>query len=313
MITAVLVLARAVHIGSAMLLVALPFFMLVILRPGLEAEQSEGYSEFCGRIIQTLWLAFILEAISGLVWFWFVTAQMSDQSPWGVLDAADLNTVLWRTQFGQLWMGRAVIGVALGVALAFASRRGIAGQPLLSRAYPSVLITGSVMLVTVAWAGHAASGIHYYGLHLIADTLHLLIGAVWPVGLIPMGGFLWCLQQEGKPVLSGHEADALRRFSNASVFAVLVLIATGIINGWLMVGSWNALVTTPYGELLLFKVSVVAIMIGLGGFNRFCLVPRMEVEPNAHRTLRGTVFAESGLAAVVLLIIGTMGMTAPPS
>jgi putative copper resistance protein D len=238
---------------------------------------------------------------------------MSDQSPWQLLDATDLRAALWQTQFGQLWIWRAGIGVALAAALCFVSRNSVVGQPLPSRSYQFVLVTGIVLLVTLAWAGHAASGIHYYALHLGADMVHLLIGAIWPLGLIPMGGFLWDLHKGNRLVLLEREVDALHSFSKTSLFAVLVLIATGIVNGWLMIGSWNALATTTYGQLLLVKVAVVGLMIGLGGFNRFYLLPRIQVKPTSLRILSRTIFAESGLAAVVLLIVGTMGMTAPPS
>ena len=313
MTTAVLVLARTLHIGSAMMLVALPFFILITLRPAFITEAVPAYSSFCATVVRWLWLAWIVEALSGLIWFWFVTAQMSDQSPWQLLDTADLSAALWQTQFGQLWIWRAGMGVFLGVALCVISRMSVAGQPIPSRSYKFILVTGIVLLVTLAWAGHAASGIHYYTLHLVADMLHLLIGAIWPLGLIPMGGFLWYLHKENQPALSDREIKSVHRFSKISLIAVVVLVTTGIINGWLMIGSWTALATTTYGQLLLVKVAVVALMIGLGGFNRFYILPRIQAEPTSLRNLRRTIFAESSLAAVVLLLVGTMGMTAPPS
>jgi putative copper resistance protein D len=313
MTTAVLVLARTLHIGSAMMLVALPYFMLVILKPIFAADTVESYKSFCRGVIRWLWVALILEAVSGFVWFWFVTAQMSDQSPWGILDEADLSAVLWQTQFGQLWLGRAAVGVALGVALCFVSRKKARASLQPSRLNWLVLATSGVLLITLAWAGHGASGIHYHVLHLVADTLHLLIGAIWPMGLIPMVCFLWYIHRGNQIVPADREIQVLQRFSQISLVAVLIIVVTGIINGWLMVGSWDALVTTTYGRLLLGKVVVVGIMIGLGAFNRLYLLPRMQADSILFRTLRRTILAESGLALVVLFIVGTMGMTAPPS
>lgn len=312
MIAAVLVLARTVHIGSAMLLVALPFFMLVILQPGLGAERGEGYSMFCRKIIKGLWLAFILEALSGLVWFWFVAAQMSDQSPWRILDSADLNAVLWQTQFGQLWLARAAIGVLLGVVLYFVSRRKSQPRPVI---YPSnwlALAVSSILLATLAWAGHAVAGIHYHALHLAADILHLLLGSIWPIGLIPLGWFLWDAHQRNQPSLEDSEIGTLKRFSQFSLIAVLLLLITGFINGWLMIGSWNALFTTNYGLLLLIKVLAVMVMISLGAYNRLYLLPRIQEGRWFLLSLRRTVFAESLLALVVVSIVGIMGTTSPP-
>lgn len=313
MTTAILVLARTLHIGSAMILFTLPYFMLVILRPVLALDTVENYASFCQRITKVFWVALILEAISGGVWFWFVTAQMSGQSPWSILDAADLNTVLWQTQFGQLWLGRAVIGGALGVALYLVWQRKTLSPPRPSLLNGLVLTLSGCLLISLAWTGHAAAGIHHHVLHLLADTLHLLIGSIWPMGLIPLGCFLCHINRRNQTLPADREIGALQRFSRISLIAVLILVVTGFINGWLMVGSWEALVTTTYGRLLLGKVSVVGIMICLGAINRFYLMPHMRDEAFLFRTLRKTVLAESCLALVVLLIVGTMGMTAPPS
>ena len=295
------------------MLVALPYFRLVTVGPVLAADTGESHSSFCQKMTKWLWVALILEAVSGAAWFWLTAAQMSDQSPWGMLDPAVLNTVLWQTQFGQLWLGRTVIGVVLGVALYFVSRTKSASRPRPSFLNWLVLGISGVLLISLAWAGHAAAGIHHHGLHLLADTLHLLIGSIWPMGLIPLASFLRHLDRRRQTLSADCEIKALQRFSNMSLGAVLILVATGFINGWLMVGSWEALVTTTYGRLLLGKVLVVAIMIGLGAFNRLCLLPHLQAAPVKFQTLRRTILAESGLALVVLMIVGMMGMTSPPS
>ena len=313
MTTAVLVLARTLHIGSAMMLFALPYFMLVILGPAFIADTVKSYNLFCRGVIKWLWVALLLEAVSGFVWFWFVTAQMSGQSPWAILDSADLNTVLWQTQFGLLWLGRAAIGFALGVALYFASRKKALMSLKPSLLNWLVLALSGVLLITLAWAGHAAAGIHFRVLHLVADTLHLLIGAIWPMGQIPMAYLLWHIHKGNQFLPADREVKALQRFSQISLLAVLILIVTGIINGLLMLSSWEALVTTMYGRLLLGKVFIVAIMLGLGAINRFYLLPRMQADSILFLTFRRTILVESGLALVVLFIVGIMGMTPSPS
>ena len=313
MTTVVLVLARAFHIGSAMMLVALPFFILVIMAPVQGADSTANYNSLYQRMIKWLWGALILETLSGFIWFWFVTAQMSDQSPWGILDAADLNTVLWQTQFGQLWLGRAAIGIALGLALYFASRKQDRMPPKSFLLDWLILIISGVLLITLAWAGHAAAGIHFHVLHLFADTLHLLIGAIWPIGLIPMVFFLSFIRGGNQIVPSHFEIKVVQRFSRVSFLAVCALVTTGLVNGWLMIGTWSALVTTTYGWLLLGKVLVVVIMIGLGAINRLYLIPRLETAPTLAGTLQRIVLIESILAALVLSIVAMMGMTSPPS
>lgn len=304
MTTAVFILVRTLHFGSAMMLFTLPYFMRVILRPYLSAKPVESYPSFCQKLMTWLWVAFILEAVSGVMWFWFVAAQMSDRSPWGILASIDLNTVLWQTPFGRLWLARAAIGVGLGVALYSVSRRKTLVSPGSSIFNWLVVAASGCLLTTLAWAGHAAAGFHHQILHLLADTPHLLVGAIWPTGLIPMAYFLWYVHRGDQPLPADREVETLQRFSQTSLIAVLLLMVTGTINGWLMIGSWENLVTTTNGQLLLGKILVVGIMIAMGAFNRLHLMPRIHEVPIMFRTLRKTIVAESCLGLIVLFIVG---------
>jgi putative copper resistance protein D len=299
--------------GSAMILVALPYFVLAILNPVLGSDQVGSYSLFNRTLTRWLWIALMLEALSGVVWFWVVTAQMSDQSPWTFLDGADLKAALGQTQFGQLWLCRSALGVALAGTLFFVSRKTSPFSPKNPASIWLLLAISGSLLVTLAWAGHGASGIHHHALHLGADILHLLIGSVWPIGLIPLGLFLRHTRAPAQVSPENSAVKVLLRFSQASVIAVLLITATGLINGWLMIGNWTALVTTTYGVLLSVKVLAVVLMVALGAYNRLYLLPRTQEGAPIFRSLRRTILLESCLALVVLLIVGMMGMTPPPS
>ena len=303
MTTAILVLARTLHFGSAMMLFALPYFMLVILRPAFSVDTIESYSSFCGRMTRWLGIALIVEAISGAVWFWIFVAQTTNQTLWRSIALPDLNAALWQTQFGQLWLIRATLGVALGLTLYMVSLRKTLILPGSFLLNGILVIVSGCLLVTLAWAGPVAAGIHHQILHLIVDIPHLLVGAVWPTGLIPMAYFLWYIKRANRPLPADREIETLQRFSQTSLIAVLILATTGSINGWLMIGSWENLVTTTCGKLLLGKMLVVALMIGMGAFNRLHLMPRIHDVPLMFRMLGKTVLAESGLALVVLFIV----------
>jgi putative copper resistance protein D len=310
MATVILVLARTLHIGSAMLLVALPCFLLGVVRPALAVGEAGRYAPFERRVRQGLWIVLGVEAFTGAVWFWVVTAQMSATSPWILPSSSDVSGVLWGTQFGRLWLERLALGITLAGALYFASRReSLLSAP--SRTDAVVPVIGSFLLASLAWAGHAAAGIRDQPLHLIADVVHLLVGSIWPMGLFPLAAFLFFLKRQTSFIPGASEIAMLRRFSRASLLAVVLLLATGFVNGWLILGSWQALVTTIYGRLLLAKLLAVAIMIALGACNRIYLLPR-PLRPGVHYLyLRRTVVAESLLTLVVLLIVGIMGMTSP--
>ncbi len=304
MTTALFALARTLHVGSAMLLFAVPYFVLLILRPAPAADKAENYVSFCRNLIDWFRFALVLEVISGAVWFWLVAAQVDHQSPWSILTPAALGTALWQTPFGWLWQLRLGLGVALVVVFHLATRREtfVSSRPSFLT-WLVVALSGG-LLVSLAWAGHIAAGFHHQILHLLADTPHLLIGAIWPVGLIPMGYFLWHLRHRDRLLPTEREVEILQRFSQASLIAVALLLATGTINGWLMVGTWHNLIATWNGRLLLGKLLVVAVMIAVGAFNRFLVMPRIHDLPIMFRTLRRTVVAESCLGLLVLCIVG---------
>ena len=321
MTTTLLVLARSAHFAGAMLLFALLFFTAWTMRPALAGAEPEMWGA-CGPYGRTLmkwfWGALILEAFSGAAWFWLVTVQMSGVELWSLPGSDDLSAVLWQTQFGQLWVGRSVALAVLFAVAAFASRRSFFffGKDRLWGGL-SLAVSGA-LLVSLAWAGHAAAGIHDRDTHLLADTLHLLLGAVWPMGLVPFALFLCYADRTGRTL--PMELTVMRRFSQTSFFAVFILVTTGLVNGWFLVGSWPGLFDTVYGRLLLAKVAVTGLMIGLGAWNRFVRLPQLAVAPEAappylalrENALRRSVVAEAALAGVVLVIVGVLGMTPPP-
>lgn len=112
---------------------------------------------------------------------------------------------------------------------------------------------------TWALAEHASTGIQT-ALAMPVDVLHLLAVATWLGGLTAL---LVALYQA--PVI---ESAAVLRFSRTAFISVVVLAATGLYQSWRQVGSWSALWDTSYGQLLLVKVGLVAVLIGIAWFSR---------------------------------------------
>jgi putative copper resistance protein D len=303
MITALLVLARTLHIGSALLMVSLLFFRQVILRsegaPDFGTETNVLFSYWIRR-----WLfgAFLIHILSGVVWFWIVAADVSDSSLWDILDFGLLKIVFEQTQFGQLWLVRLVLCLALGVMLLIAGRR-------------QALILSGLLLVSLAWAGHAASGVNHRVWHLGTDFGHLAIASVWPVGLLPLALYLHTAVKTGSSSQLAGAVATLRCFSRISLIAVGLLFLTGFVNAWFLIPSISALFTSTYGQLLLGKIALFLAMIALGARNRFRLLPQLdqkEPAPSDFARLRRAVLVENILALFVLLIVGAMGASPPP-
>ncbi|MFD7131087.1 copper resistance CopC/CopD family protein [Streptomyces sp. NPDC059894] len=125
-------------------------------------------------------------------------------------------------------------------------------------------VGGSVVAAGLAasWAmaEHASTGLQP-GIAMPVDVLHLLAVAVWLGGLCAL---LVALYRSDTPV----EAPAVRRFSQVAFASVLALVVTGVYQSWRQLGSWSAFTDTRYGQLLLVKIGLVALLVGLAWISR---------------------------------------------
>jgi putative copper resistance protein D len=174
------------------------------------------------------------------------------------------------------------------------------------------------LTAALAWTGHAGSTAGEMGiLHLTADTLHLLAAAVWIGGLVSLVLLLSVSRRDQTPAGISFARDAAQRFSTMGIAVVVVVFATGIINAWILVGSWHALIVTGYGRLLMLKVVLFAAMLLTAAANRFWLTPRLALpsgsEPQyeaVHRLERNSII-EIALALLIFAIVGMLGTLHP--
>ncbi|MFI2285989.1 copper resistance CopC/CopD family protein [Streptomyces niveus] len=122
---------------------------------------------------------------------------------------------------------------------------------------------GTVVAAGIAgtWAlsEHASTGIQT-GLAMPLDVLHLLAVAAWLGGLVSL---LVALHR-----VPDLERAAVRRFSRIAFTSVVVLAVTGVYQSWRQVGSWDAWTDTSYGQLLLVKIGLIAVLLGAAWFSR---------------------------------------------
>jgi copper resistance protein D len=111
--------------------------------------------------------------------------------------------------------------------------------------------------------------------------------------------------------LRSEISDCLRRFSGLGHVAVAAVVATGMTNTALVLGSWPTDISSPYQFLLDIKVGFVAVMIGLAIVNRYLLVPQIRYSSNAMLGLRFATLAEFALGGCVVALVSLFG-TFPP-
>ena len=108
---------------------------------------------------------------------------------------------------------------------------------------------------------------------------------------------------------------ATERFSTLGIVGVATLTVTGIINGWILVGSFSALLVTEYGQVLMLKLVVFAAMLVFAAVNRFVLTPRLAVslgnDREALRKLMRNSVIEIALGLSIFAIVGVLGTLHP--
>lgn len=120
-------------------------------------------------------------------------------------------------------------------------------------------VVAAGIAATWAMSEHASTGLQA-GIAMPVDVLHLLAVAAWLGGLVSLLVALYRTPDVG--------SGAVRRFSRVAFGSVLVLAATGIYQSWRQVGSWSALTGTRYGQLLIIKVALIAVLLAVAWFSR---------------------------------------------
>ncbi len=224
-----------------------------------------------------------------------------------------LNAALTGMSFGRSSLVRAAVAVLL---LATSGFRGSART-----AWWRAALAGGVICASFAWMGHGAATRGAGGLlHLASDIVHTLAAGVWIGALVAFFVLLITDHRHGDQERRAVHA-ALHGFSGLGSGLVAVLVATGLVNGWFLVGlpSLPHLLTTFYGQLLSLKVLLFLGMVGLAAANRFHLTPALDAalrKPSETRSvvaaLRRSLVVETGLAIAVLALVAWLGTLAPP-
>jgi putative copper resistance protein D len=233
--------------------------------------------------------------------------------PGAAWDPASLWSVGAETQFG-----RAVsLRIAAAVAALLISTLAPPGRGL-SLAVAGV---GGVALASFAWSGHGAADDGALGVvHLAADVAHLLAAGVW-LGALLMLLLLLRRTRSGSDTARRQLHGGLAGFSGIGAGVVAVLLLTGLVNSWLLVGPAHvaALFSSLYGGALIAKLGLFGLMLGLAALNRFRLTPQLEADIGArgggapvHR-LRASLLIEAAAGVAAIALVSLLGTLEPPA
>jgi putative copper resistance protein D len=289
-----LIVACWVHVGAVMTLFGSSLFPLYACGGVGLARVDRELPGFTAWSRPLLIATSLLALASALAWLMLEAAEMSDE-PADALNPHIIGMVLTETRFGMIWSGHLVLSVALVAVLIFAAPRSRLGIGL---------GLASLLLASLAGVGHALMAIGLEGaVRLVIHAVHLLAAGAWLGGLVPLA---WALKQARVSRASAPAARILRRFSDLALMAMTMLVASGLINSWFLVGRVEALISTPYGQTLLLKLALFAGIVTLAAVNRLVLMPHRILD-----ALFRTVIAEQVLGAGVVGVACVLGTLAP--
>lgn len=294
-----LVLVRFVHYATSVVLFGLVLFPFYA---SPRAARRDGGSR--GLTI-SLSVSLLLLA-SGILWFIGVAASMTG----GGVTWEAARFVLTDTSFG------AVALLRLGATIAAIGTLTLLARGSSRRLELLLLAICAILLGSLAGVGHTQiEDGEAKVVHTLSDSLHLVGAGAWLGGLVGLID-LAVASFRGTKEAERDACEAALRFSKMGYAAVAVLVVSGLINSWFLVGSFTNLVTTTYGQLLLLKLVLFSAMVMFAGFNRFFVVPTLLRSSTADmkhglRKLLINAVAEQSLGLAIVLIVSLLGITEP--
>ncbi|MDQ1658410.1 MAG: copper transport protein, partial [Cryptosporangiaceae bacterium] len=201
----------------------------------------------------------------------------------------ELGAVFGRELTGGRWLA-GELGCLVLTAVAWWARPG--GRPKDSTAAAIVLGVGGAVSAATGYAllGHGGS---WPG--AAATAVHVLAAGAWAGSVLAVALVLTAARIRREPLDLG---GLLRAFAVLAVAAVAALTVTGLLLTAAEVASVDALITTPYGLLLIGKVALT-LAAGLLGLRTSLAVRRSGVPRRAVGAEAVALAAVLGLAAAL--------------
>ncbi len=218
-----------------------------------------------------------------------------------------LGAILGGTTWGKAWIiGAAAALVALGAAT-------IAGRGESRAGWAVMALAALAAAVALPLSGHAVATPRLSTLAVVADALHVLAAGGWLGTLLVTVVAGLPVTLRGAPGSRGREASVLiGAFSPVALSCAGVLVVTGVVAATLHLGSLGALWQSRYGQVLLIKLAVIAVLLVVASINWRILRPKLGTD-QATRRIRGSAVAELALALVVLIVTAVLVATPPPA
>jgi putative copper resistance protein D len=139
-------------------------------------------------------------------------------------------------------------------------------NPYSQRHWVTALLVAAPMIVSGAWLVHAAGRFDNRAVLMSLTVVHQMGAAAWIGGVFQLVS-LWLLTQR-KQVQADLWPLLLKRFSLFGMVSVGIILISGTPIALQYINTWNGLVGTGYGNLLMVKIVLLCLALGLAWLNR---------------------------------------------
>jgi putative copper resistance protein D len=199
-------------------------------------------------------------------------------------------------------LGLALVAIGLRRSARVPQRAGPASDPAAGVSAPTasgalrLALLGSLLsVIAFTLVGHTSVGPHRFAAAVLI-TLHLLVVAFWLGALWP----LYLAAAKEQPSVTARVIDA---FSVAAAWVVPLILLAGIGLTVLLIPSLSTF-RQPYGQLLLVKVGLFAVLMAMASLNKWRFGPACAEGDTA--AFRRTVVVEYVLICLVLAVSAAM-------
>jgi putative copper resistance protein D len=274
------------------------FWGLFLLRPW---QYQDGYS------------AVLLQKTITLLYkggFWLAGAQFFKI----VLKVWLMTSVLERWPFPEFadttqFIG-GIIRTVLTVFLAGYCYQYLSKNPFSKQHWITAGIVALPMIISGAWLVHAAGRFDNQVFLMTLTVIHQLAAAAWIGGIFQLVN-LWLLRNSNQ-IPESLWPLLLKRFSIFGVISVGMIVVSGLPIALQYIDTWNGLIGTGYGNLLMVKIILMGIALGFAWLNRSAVIA-FGFSGNSHAiTKRVPYYIEAETFVLITLLFTAASLASQP-
>jgi putative copper resistance protein D len=255
-----------------------------------------GIADFLDSLIGGLALICYSLTIGGLFWGLFVLRPWNNQGGYNAVLLQKTVSVIYKGGFLlaaaqffkiilKIWLMTAVLerwpfpefagttqfigGIVrtlLTLLLAGYCYQYLSKNPFSKNHWTTAVVVAVPMVISGAWLVHAAGRFENSSVLMLLTVIHQLAAAAWIGGIFQLVN-LWLLRQS-KQVPAELWPLMLSRFSRFGIASVAMILISGLPIALQYIDTWNGLIGTGYGNLLMVKITLLALALGFAWLNK---------------------------------------------